>query len=331
MPNAPSAELAEQLAKDLQAYIDAYVDAHGGSTTSVKPGHRVPFHWPPHPISYKYHVLRSDWSGTSTVKMYGEEFDLQVARTPHGVFVRCDDIWHEERGETLEQATQNLIETSKPYFDRQFAIAESLGMSTRFKGHISELDPLSLMKLLYCTDRDVANEARTVIELHGSDHIFLPALLIVLNGRKHPNRRSAQWCVLDLFEDMSSFCKTQEEIDSAVAAIRSLIWDAEDDYARTIYKAGVVVGGHLPGTIGGPLLIDCLNAPSRIARRSAIHGLFHVVEWSQQMRESVVAAIRKVAKHDPEPLLREYAEAMANDIESAAFDHIAEPVFEDEE
>lgn len=330
MPNAPSAEVAEQLARDLSQWIDAYVSDHGGSTVAVKPGHRVPFHWPPHPISYKFHVLKSDWGGNATVDMYGETFELDVAKTPHGVFVRCDAIWHEERGETQEAAIQRLIETSKPYFDRQFAIAETLGLTSRFRAHISELDPLSLLKLLYCKDRDVANEARTCIELHGSDHIFLPSLLVVLNDRRHPLRRSAQWCVLDLFEDMNSFCKTQEEVDLAVAAIKALIWDAENDYARTIYKAGVVVGGHLPGEIGGPLLIDCLKAPSRIGRRSAIHGLFHVVEWSSETRSTVVDALRGVAANDTEPVLREYAAEMANDIANAAFDHIAEPVFDDE-
>ncbi len=330
MPNASSADLAEQLARELSASIDAYVAEHDGSTVSIKPGHRVPYHWPPHPISYKFHVLKSDWGGNATVEMYGETFDLEVARTPHGVFVRCDAIWHEERGDTEEAAIQRLIESSKPYFDRQFAIAQTLGLPSRFKGHISELDPLSMLKLLYCKDRDVANEARTCIELHGSDHIFLPSLLVVLNDRKHPNRRSAQWCVLDLFEDMSSFCKTQPEIDAAVAAIKGLIWDAEDDYARTVYKAGVVVGGHLPSEIGGPVLMECLQAPSRIGRRSAIHGLFHVVEWSSDTRGAVVEALRKVAASDPETVLRDYAAEMANDIANGSFDHIAEPVFDTE-
>jgi hypothetical protein len=112
--------------------------------------------------------------------------------------------------------------------------------------------------------------------------------------------------------------------------MRDLLWDAEDDYARTIYKAGVVLGGHIPHVYGGPTLLECLHAPSRIGRRSAIHGLFHVVEWIPEMREQVVADLKVVAHSDREPLLREFASLMADDIDTGAFDHIQEPMFPDE-
>lgn len=86
-----------------------------------------------------------------------------------------------------------------------------------------------------------------------------------------------------------------EREEAAVKAIRDLIWDAEDDYARTIYKAGVVIGGHLSEKYGAPVLLECLKCPSKFGRRSAIHGLFHVVEWVPAQRNDIVAAIRAAA------------------------------------
>jgi hypothetical protein len=135
---------------------------------------------------------------------------------------------------------------------------------------------------------------------------------------------------LDLFESLPDFCKQEDEELEAVRAMKELIWTAEDDYARTIYKAGVVLGGHIPYRHGGPTLLECLYAPSKIGRRSAIHGLFHVVEWIPEMRDLVVGALERVAATDTEPVLREFAASMAEDIAGAAQDHRVEPVFADE-
>jgi hypothetical protein len=152
----------------------------------------------------------------------------------------------------------------------------------------------------------------------------------ILRDRKHPDRRSAQWCVLDLFEDIASFFPTPEERVPAVRAIGNLLVDAEDDYARTIYKAGVVLGGQIPEEIGGDVLLECLKAPSRIGRRSAIHGLFHVAEWFPDRCEEVLGALQEASKSDEEPVLRSYARDMHDDIMHHNFDHISEPSFENE-
>jgi hypothetical protein len=326
-----TAEEAERLARSLRDFIREGAPGSGVSTRAVDPGHRIPFRWPPHPVSYKYHVLTSDWRGREKVQIHGETFELQVAKTPFGVFGRSDELWLEAKGSSLGSMIAQFKKAAEPLFARQFAIAETLGQKGRFKGHVRDLPNESLLRLLYCPDRDVANEARTVIELHASQGVFLPALLEVLRDERHPLRRSAQWCVLDLFEDFGSFCKTHEEGVEVAQAMRALLWSAEDDYARTIYKAGVVLGGHLPGEIGGPVLIECLEAPSRIGRRAAIHGLYHVVEWEPAMREQVVAALGAVASSDPEPLLREYAGRMSQDIASGAVEHAAEPRFRGED
>jgi len=323
-------EASRQVLADLERFIDETVAANGGSTEAVKPNHRVKFHWPPHPISYEYHVLASDWTGQATFEAYGEVFEVRVANTSYGAFGRCEAIWHEDRGDTLELMLVNLRRSSEPLFQRQVAVSRCLGKEGRFKGHIRDLSPSELIRLLYCDDRDVANEARTEIETHASQRVFTPALIAILKDRRHPNRRSAQWCVLDLFEDLPSICRDEAQQEEAVQAMRDLIWDADDDYARTIYKAGVVLGGHLPHKHGGPVLLECLNAPSKIGRRSAIHGLFHVVEWLPDLRTAVVLALREVAEEDSEPILREFARLMARDIEAAGFDHVPEPVFPDE-
>lgn len=321
---------AEDTVRQLREYVERSVEANGGSSQARKPAHRIKFHWPPHPVSYSFHVLATDWTGSASFEAYGETFEVQVARTPFGVFGRAPDLWHEERGDSPEEMLQRLRETCEPLFQRQMAISRALERPGRFTGHVRDLSSVDLLKLLYCEDRDVANEARSEIETHASNRIFFPALVAVLSDRRHPNRRSAQWCVLDLFEDLPSFCDTPDEELAAVQAMKGLIWDAEDDYARTVYKAGVVLGGHIPDAYGGPTLIECLSAPSRIGRRSAIHGLYHVVEWVPDMQEEVVSALRRRSEADPDETLRRYAAAMAEDIERADGDHEQDPIFPEE-
>ncbi len=320
---------ADLLARELESYINEFV-AKSGSTKAVKPGHRVKFSWPPHPISYSYHVLASDWTGHASFTSHGEEFAVDVARTPHGVFGRCEPLWLEARGESLEGMLAQMARECEPLLTRQKVIAEALGRDGRFKGTIRELGALDLLKLLYCKDRDVANDSQREIETHARSGLFTPSLIAVLNDRKHPYRRSAQWCVLDMFEDLPSFCRGSEDEKAAINAMKGLIWDAEDDFARTAFKAGVVLGGHIPSSFGGPVLIECLSAPSKIGRRSAIHGLYHVVEWMPDMRDQVVKALRSHAEKDSEPMLRAYAAAMADDIESDNTEHFQEPMFPDE-
>ncbi len=331
MANAGSASLNESdLVQELRRFIDQAVAKFGGATRALDPGHRVPYHWPPQPISHSYHVLASDWRGKGVIELHGEVFPVRIARTQFGVFGRIDPLWAEAKGDSDATMYESLRRTLEPLFRRQLAIAETLGLKGRFTASIRDLPDGDLVKLLYCPDRDVANEARTAIELHASTGMFGPALIEVLRDARHPLRRSAQWCVLDLFEDIQSFCKTPELEEEAVAATRDLIWNAEDDFARTVYKAGVVLGGHFPDRYGGPVLLECLNAPSRIGRRSAIHGLFHVVEWHPESRVAVVKALEEVSSHDPDPVLAEYAGLMARDIASGQTDHVPEPEFEDE-
>ncbi|HJP82110.1 MAG TPA: hypothetical protein VJ835_01275 [Fimbriimonadaceae bacterium] len=330
MPTDQVDQTALEILRELEAFIDLAVKQNGGSTTAIRPSHRVKFHWPPHPVSYEYHVLASDWSGNAQFEAYGETFDVEVASTPYGFFGRCASIWHEDKGETLPVMLDNLRNSSEPLFRRQLTINSCLGQTGRFTGQLRSVGPAGLIKLLYCSDRDIANEAHTLIDTHASQRVFTPALVAILNDRRHPNRRSAQWCVLDLFEDLPRYCQHEEEEAAAITAIRDLIWDAEDDYARTIYKAGVVLGGHIPHKHGGPILIECLNAPSKFGRRSAIHGLFHVVEWLPELKEAVLLALKEVAAEDPEPILRDFAASMANDIEAGGIDHHPEPVFAEE-
>lgn len=328
--SVPTAQTAGTIKAELEAFIENAARL-AGSAKAVDPGHRIPFHWPPHPISYRYHVLASDWTGRATIAAHGETFAVKVARTPHGVFGRCEDLWHEARGDSADEMLANLQSEAEPLFARQISINQTLGREGRFRGHIRDLAPSDLLKLLYCPDRDVANEARTEIETHASSRLFFCSLVLVLRDEVHPYRRSAQWCVLDLFEDLPCYASSPEEEEEAIRAMRDLLWTAADDHARTMYKAGVVLGGHLPHEHGGPVLIECLRAPSKIGRRSAIHGLFHVVEWHPEMLGRVVEELGRVAGQDEEPLLRQYAAAMASDIGAGNHDHVPEPIFPEEE
>ena len=314
----------------LNEWVARVVAANGGDVRAVKPGDRVKFRWPPHAVSYSFHVGPTDWRHETCFDAYGETYPVSVARTAHGVFGRCADLWLEARGESDEEMLANLREAAEPLFLRQLAIAGTLELPGRFLGRIRDLDPVGQIKLLFSGDRDVAYEAKTAVETRASRYPFMPLLLFVLRDRCHPNRRSAQWCVLDLFEDLPSFCQSHADELAAIAAIKELIWDAEDDFARTIYKAGVVLGGHLPYDFGGPVLLECLHAPSKIGRRSAVHGLFHVVEWVPEMRDRVASALRKQAEDDSEPLLQAFAQQMSIDIASGNLEHVIEPVFPDE-
>lgn len=324
MPQTQSVD-AQALAEALVNNIKSEVKANGGSTTALKPSHRLKFQWPPHPISYSFHVLASDWTGSAELEQLGEKFEVKVAKTPNGVFGKCEAIWLEARGDSIEDMLENMRSASAPFFERQARIATTLGLGSRFAGHIRDLAPLDLLKLLYCTDRDVANEAQTEIETHARSGVFTLSLIEILKDRSHPNRRSAQWCVLDMFEDLPAFCHNAETEVAAVKAVRGLVWDAEDDFARVAFKAGVVLGGHIPHKHGGPILLECLKSPSAIGRRSAIHGLYHVVEWIPEMKSDVIAALSRVAEDDPEPLLRQYASDIASDIEADETDHVQEP------
>lgn len=323
----PDLALRSRIVDELHEFIR---EAASAGTAAKNPGHREAFHWPPPSPSYRYHLAKGDWSGHATFEAYGETFDVEVAETRYGVFGRCPATWHEARGTTVGQMLRNLKDAAEPLFKRQRIIAQTIGRSSRFTGSLRELSPLELVKLLYCPDRDVASDAHIEIETHASWQVFGPALVEIIRDRSHPMRRSAQWCVLDLFEDLDSFCDTPELRADAVAAMRDLVWDAEDDYARTVFKAGVVLGGHVPAEIGGPVLLECLAAPSRIGRRSAIHGLFHVVEWEPAMQDRVVQSLREAAQSESDPQLSEFATQMARDIEAAAFDHVDEPRFEGE-
>jgi hypothetical protein len=326
----PVAGEAAGLVKSLDEFITREVERNGGSTRAIKPGHRVKFLWPPHPVSYSFHLLASDWAGSTKFEAYGETFEVEVANTRYGVFGRCNAIWLEARGDTAEGMEAAMRASAEPLFRRQFLLGTCLGIEGRFSGHIRDLGPDKLLRLLYCEDRDIANDAMTEIDTHAHSHQFTQALIYILRDNRHPNRRSAQWCVLDLFEDLPSFCKTPGEEQEAVQAMKDLIWNAEDDYARTIYKAGVVLGGHIPHKHGGPTLLECLKAPSKIGRRSAIHGLFHVAEWMPAMRDEVVAKLQEAAQQESDPQLKEFAQLMSRDIAHAEYDHIAEPVFSEE-
>ncbi|HLO97705.1 MAG TPA: hypothetical protein VK171_03830, partial [Fimbriimonas sp.] len=109
--------------------------------------------------------------------------------------------------------------------------------------------------------------------------------------------------------------------------MQSLLMDAEDDYARTVYKAGVVLGGHIPHRHGGKALLECLDAPSAVGRRSAIHGLFHVCEWVPSLTDEVVHALRAHGKSEVDPQLSIFSFAIAEDIVKGTVDHTPEPVF----
>lgn len=320
----------QAIVDELREFIDQEVARRRGRTSPIKPKHRVLFHWPPHPVSMDFHVRHEDWTEEVRTVIAGEEVAVAVARTQYGVFGRNLVHWNEARGASLEQMLKSLAEGCRPMIARQKAIAHTLGMEGRFCGSMSDLRPADWVKLLYCSDRDVTHEARTLIEIHASEGLFAPALIEILRDRRHRYRRSAQWAALDSFEDLPSFCHTLEQRHEAIQAIHDLIWDAEDDYARTIYKAGVVLGGHVCTPDAARALIDCVGAPSKIGRRSAIHAVFHLVEWMPDYLPAVLAKLGEHFAREEDPLLRDFTQCMIRDIGSGALEHVTEPTFPEE-
>lgn len=321
---------SQNLADELRLHLEEASRAFGGDGKPVPPQHRVPFHWPPHPVSKDYHVLPSDWTGKASLDFDGETFDVQVARTAQGVFGRVEKVWNEARGTSLEEVLERLKESAQPYFDRQKAIARALGRNECIVGNFSQLTALDQLKLLFCPDRDVAHDAQLAIESRASSGLYAPSLIAILREDRHPYRRSAQWCVLDMFEDLPSFCPDPESQGQAVQAVKDLIWSSSDDYARTIYKAGVVLGGHVCTDQAAEALLACVQAPSKYGRRSAIHAAFHLAEWMPQFSERIVQTLQTAAEVDPEPVLRDFAKSMARDVLSKAYEHMTEPAFAEE-
>ena len=82
--------------------------------------------------------------------------------------------------------------------------------------------------------------------------------------------------------------------------------------------------------IAADALLDCLNAPSRFGRRSAIHACFHLAEWLPSRQEEIADRVRQVSVDDPDELLRDFALYIAKDIETNASQHVDEPFFADE-
>ncbi len=310
--------------------IDDAVQAAGGATPAVDPGHRMPLPWPPHPVSADYHVPPSAWRPHGSVQAHGVTVTVEAAETAHGVFGRLEQVWNEVRAETVEALVPALLVGAEPFFKRRMAIAQALGLDGPYLGAVRDLDAARLVRLLYCRDRDAAHEAMLEIETRASSGLFTPALVRIVEDDRHPLRRTAQWCVLDMFEDLPSFCPTTESQRPAIEAVKRLMWTAEDDFARAVYKAGVVLGGHVCTAEAGRALVDCVVAPSRYGRRSAIHAVFHLVEWAPDFRGEVLDALDRAAEADPEPLLRRFAASQRRDIAAGEHDHVAEPKFPDE-
>jgi hypothetical protein len=317
----------------LEAYaasVERAVAAAGGQTRAIKPGHRIPFNWPPDLPSHRYHLRPDQWKPGGVLNVRGEDLTFDFAETDYGFFGRVEHLHNEALAENLEDLKVKLAEGCSPWFDRMEAIGRALGLPGRFRGSMTELTSDSLVTLLTCPDRDVAATAVSKIERRASEGVFLPSFLAILREARHPYRRIGQWCVLDMLEDHSAFAKTESEVTEVCAAIRDMMWDNPDDYARVVYKAGVVLGGHIVTPSAADALMACLNAPSRYARRSAMHAVFHLAEWMPERRIDIVAALKKAEVNETEPLLRAFAGHQARDVENQATDHVQEPVFPDE-
>lgn len=320
---------AQEILAGVQGAIQR-ANPSGNPVAALDPGHRHAFQWPPHAVSRDFHVVPDDWKETTQHDFRGETYEVQWAETEQGIFGRVIGLWNEAKGRTREEVLNALEEGAGPWLSRMDTISEALGLPSRFHGYITDLPSPSLAALLFARDRDVAYRALTEIEKRASQLQFADAFVAILRDTCHPYRRTAQWCVLDMLEDYRAFCRTDSEIQAVVDAIESLMCEAPDDYCRAVYKAGVVLGGHFCNEPAANALTRLLIAPSKIGRRSAMHAVFHLVEWLPDHRVEVVNALRSAAESETEPLLKEFALSQAHDIDTGAIEHKEEPVFPEE-
>ncbi len=297
---------------------------------AVNQGHRKEFRWPPRRVSVDFGVPGSAFHQETELKIGEHTYPIEIAESQGFIFGRAETLWHEARGRKREEVLASLVKLAEPLIERRRGMGECLGLPGEFTGSMDDLSPLDMLKLLFARDRDIAHDAAVAIETHASLHVFGPSLIAILCEREHPYRRGAQWATLDLLEDLPSFCASPEQQSEAIEAMRSLLWDATDDFCRTIYKAGVVLGGHVCTQEAAEALLACLNAPSRIGRRAAYHACYHLVEWLPSYRERVVEALQARIPVEPEPVLVDYLGAMSRDIREEDLDHVADPVFPDE-
>ncbi len=305
----------DSLCASLEEFLEAESGRNRGPVPPVNPGHRRQFIWPKQSVAAQYNVKPTEFRQSLRYETHGEAFEVLVAETPFGVFGRCELLKAEAKGATTEGMLSNLSRELEPLFSRQFAISRTLGLTRRFDGHLNELSPDPLVRLLFCEDRDVAYTAMQEIDAHAASGLFTPCLIRIIREDGHPYRRTAQWCALDIFEDLPNVCRTTQEAEEALEAIRVLMRTTPDDIVRTIYKAGDVLGDHVATEGAGDVLIDVLlHGEQPYGRRSAIHGMIHLCEWLPGYQEKVRQALRTAADSDPDPSLRAYAIATLDNI-----------------
>lgn len=320
----------DEVLASLEAYLRDEIARNGGPAPALRPDHRKLFIWPRHSVSAQYNVKHNDFVRAARFEAYGEAFSVAIAHTAFGVFGRCDSLKAEAKGVTEAAMFENLRKEVEPLFQRQFAISRILGLSRRYEGAVQDLAPADLIKLLFCVDRDVAHVAMMTIDARATSGLFTPSLIRILRDESHPNRRIAQWCALDIFEDLPNVCVSTEQLNEAIASVQEFMMKSPDDYARAIYKAGDVLGDHIASVTAGEALLRVLESgPQPFGRRSAIHGLIHFCEWFPQQKELVLQKLEAAAKSDPLPVLREYAKATIGDIVSGG-PHGPEPILPEE-
>ncbi len=306
---------SDEILEALKRFLEEESKLNGGPQPAVRHGQRMQFHWPKHSVSAQYNVKSTEFTEQIPWEHRGEIFQVVYADTSFGVFGKCEQLWAEAKGKTLDQMLVNLEREVEPLFERQLSISRTLRLNKRYEGKISDLEPEQLVRLLFCSDRDVAYTAMLEIEAHAKSGPYTPSLIYVLEDETHPNRRVAQWCALDIFEDLLNICKNEAEKSAAFAAFKKLLMNATDDYVRAVYKAGDVLGDHVANEDALEILVDVvLNGESPYGRRSAIHGFIHLCEWRPELQEQVINALKKVEDGDKEVCLREYASATIDDI-----------------
>ncbi len=331
---AKTKNLIDQRTQFAKAIIEFAVDdarRFPATPNPIKPNHYIPWKWPLHPISADYRLSASEWKSSEVVQIAGVDYAVLVATTDFGVFGRCEALRCEAMGKDLATMIANVAKTAKPLLARRKLVGEILRLDGPFTGSIRDLSTLDHLKLFYATDRAIAHDAQAQIETGPNHKLVFDACIEILNDRDHPNRRTAQWLVLDLFEDLPSVASTAQDETVAIDAIYNLIASSTDDFARTIFKAGVVLGGHICTHYCAERLIQLTTAPEKIARRSAVHACFHLVEWLPESKDSVVKAVQYVAESDPEQLLRTFAASVVRDILADEIDHMIEPKFDNED
>ena len=169
---------------------------------------------------------------------------------------------------------------------------------------------------------DSASDLRTLKDEHS--RVFLARVLVALV----PQSLDAITTFIEIMEPAELQCELQfslfvalsdlpalvpdpETLDRITRIVEEYLFSVRTDSAQAAWMAGDLLGDHWPVDRAFPALVRVARlAEFDGARRSAIHGLSHMLASAPKRRQwEVVTVLRDIAEHDSNERIRTSAES----------------------